>query len=694
MSEPSVVNVLIVDHAGADAERIAKTLRENGYPLELNQTDQAEQASNTIAYQPLDLVLLRLSQGLPTLAETRQMVVESEQDVALIAVVDETYRQPGKSASLLREGADNYVFLDDIAHLVAVVHKELVQLSARRQGDSYATRFKENESRTQSLLENTQEAIAYIHEGVHAYANPAYVRLFGYEHKDDLAHIQLMHMVPPVYRDALKSVLRRSIRAGKAIEPVEMVGLRANGTTLPILLECAPIRMNDEPCSQIIVRDAESNKQAYNQQLEDLIKYDDMTGLYSRRYFLEALELSHQGSLIYILFPDYAKVRLTMGFDAAAKFIREAANLVKGLLSADDLVAYFATEVFTVYVPEKSSTQPQALAEQICTTLTGHAFQLVGKMFTATCSIGICKVDSSEETIAQILSHADSACEAARQKGGNQVVIYTPPPVEKKGGINPQDEVTLQLIQNALTNGLLSLSYQPIVSFENAEEARYKAYLQITEEGSDPQPIEKMGAVAARYGAMGALDKWTIVQGLSTLVDVQQTGTKPPILFMRISYNSILDKGFFDWLSKYVKDSHLPEESLVLEIKEDNAEEYFEETKALRTRLRELGCGIALSRFGGKAHSEYLLKEIMPDFIKLDGSMIERMSKSKDENSRRSMANLAELAQELGIRMVAADVATAPQMASIWQFGITLVQGNMVAEAGPELDFDFRQYAG
>ena len=34
------------------------------------------------------------------------------------------------------------------------------------------------------------------------------------------------------------------------------------------------------------------------------------------------------------------------------------------------------------------------------------------------------------------------------------------------------------------------------------------------------------------------------------------------------------------------------------------------------------------------------------------------------------------------------------QMASIWQFGVTLVQGNMVAEAGPKLDFDFKQYAG
>ena len=44
--------------------------------------------------------------------------------------------------------------------------------------------------------------------------------------------------------------------------------------------------------------------------------------------------------------------------------------------------------------------------------------------------------------------------------------------------------------------------------------------------------------------------------------------------------------------------------------------------------------------------------------------------------------------------VIAAYIASAPQMASIWQFGVTLVQGNMVAEAGPTLDFDFKQFVG
>ena len=696
MSSSSVINLLIVDRSRSDIDHIVKTLRGDGYQIELIETDQTEAVRNAIDYQPLDLILLRLAENLPTLAELRLMVAEAQQDIPIIAVMDDEGRAQYRSARLLEEGADNFFYLDDADHLVAVVRKELRHLQARKRERSFETRFKESETRSQALLENIQEAIAYIHEGLHAYANPAYLRLFGYEDQSELAAIQLVHMVPPGYRDALKSVLRRGIRSGKAVEPVELVGVRRNGQTFPILLECAPTRMNDEPCTQVIVRDATPEKSAYNQQLEDLLKFDDTTGLYSRRFFLETLEINHNGTVLYILLTDYAAIRYAMGFEAIEQFVIEVAGLFKEMLALDDVAANFASGVFTIFIPANSPTDPRDLAERIHTTIAEHSFQINGKLFTTTCCIGICQARDSHESAVQILSHADRACEMARQKGGNQIEMYAPPKEERSGraAISEQDEATLRLIRNALTKGRLSMMYQPIVSFENAEEARYKVYLQIMDENDKPQSMEKLGPVAVRYGVMGALDKWTIIRSLGMLLEIQRAAAKPPILFVRISRNSLADKEFFDWLKKRFQDSRLSGHYLVLEIKEDNADDSFEETTQLRARLREVGCGLALSHFGGKAHSERLLKELYPEYIKLDGSLIERLAKAKDENSRRAMATLAQQAQELKTRVVAAGVSTAPQMASIWQFGVTLVQGSMVAEAGPRLDFDFKQYAG
>ncbi len=697
MSSPSVINLLIIDRSRSDIDHIAQTLRGDGYQIELLNTDQTETARNAIEYQPMDMILLRVAENLPTLADVRLMVTEAGQDIPIIAVMDDASRVHYRPARLLGEGADNFFHLDDADHLVAVVRAELRHQQARKRERSFEIRFKESEIRTQALLENIQEAIAYIHEGVHAYANPAYLRLFGYEAPDELATIQLVHMVPPGYRDALKSVLRRSIRSGKAVEPVELVGVRRNGQTFPILLECAPTRMNDEPCTQIIVRDATPKRSAYDQQLENLLKYDDTTGLYSRRYFMETLEINHNGAVLYILLTDYAAIRYAMGFEAIEQFVVEAVGLFKEMLALDDMAAHFASGVFTIFVPASSPTNPQDLAERIRMVIAEHSFQVGGRLFTTTCCVGVCQAHDAHESAVQILAHADRACEAARQKGGNQIEVYAPPREDQRSGratISPQDEAILRLIRTALSKGRLSLTYQPIVSFENAEEARYKVYLQLMDDEDKPQSMDKLGAVAVRYNVMGALDKWTIIRGLGMLLDIQRAAVKPPILFVRLSRNSLTDREFFDWLAKRFQDSRLAGHYLVLEVKEDNADDCFEETKQLRARLRELGCGLALSHFGGKTHSERLLKELVPDYIKLDGSLIERLAKAKDENSRKAMADLARQAQGLKTRVVAAGVSTAPQMASIWQFGVTLVQGNMVAEAGPRLDFDFRQFAG
>lgn len=696
MSEPSVINLLIVDRSRSDIDHIAKTLRGDGYQIELINTDQVETVRSAIDYQPLDLILLRLTNDLPTIAEVRLMVAEARQDIPIIVVLDDGDRPQHKPARLIDEGADNYFYLDDADHLMAVVRKELRHLEARKREKSFETRFKESEVRSQALMEHIQEALAYIHEGVHTYANPAYLRLFGYENKEELANIQLVHMVPPGYRDALKSVLRRSIRSGKPVEPVELSGVRSNGQTFPILLECAPTRINDEPCTQIIVRDATPEKTVYNQQLEDLIKFDEITGLYSRRFFVENLELNHDGAVLYLLFTDYSAIRYALGFEAIDRFMVEATGLIKKMLTAQDMAGVFASGVITIFVPANSATEPMALADNLRKAIAEFSFKINGKLFTTTCCIGVCNGHDSHFSAIQILANADRACEAARQKGGNQVEVYEPPKDERSGraAISEQDEASIRLIRNALTKGRLSLIYQPIVSFENAEEARYKVYLRLLDDSDKPQPMDKLGAVAVRYGLMSTLDKWTLIHSLKTLMEIQQAGATPPALFVRISRNSLHDKEFVDWLSKRIKESRLAGNRIVLEVKEDNADDCFEETRQLRGSLRELGCGLALSHFGGKSHSDRLLKELLPDYIKLDGSLIERMSKAKDEKSRLAMSELTQQAQELKTQVVAAGVSTAPQMASIWQFGVTLVQGNMVAEAGPNLDFDFRQYAG
>ena len=100
MPDHSLINLLLVDRFPADIEHVVQTLHGDGYQLETTQTDRLESAREAIDYQPLDLILLRITENIPTLAELRAMIVESQQDIPLIAIVDDEHRQTQRPARL------------------------------------------------------------------------------------------------------------------------------------------------------------------------------------------------------------------------------------------------------------------------------------------------------------------------------------------------------------------------------------------------------------------------------------------------------------------------------------------------------------------------------------------------------------------------------------------------------------------
>jgi len=58
VSDPSDINLLIVDRSRSDIEHIVTTLRADGHRIELVEADTVDQTRNAIDYQLLDLILL------------------------------------------------------------------------------------------------------------------------------------------------------------------------------------------------------------------------------------------------------------------------------------------------------------------------------------------------------------------------------------------------------------------------------------------------------------------------------------------------------------------------------------------------------------------------------------------------------------------------------------------------------------
>lgn len=705
MSDQTILNLLVVDSSLSDIEAIARTLRNAGYVLEQPlQADKDNQVTDFIKFKPLDLIIVRLTAGLPELGSVHQRLAAEEKDIPLLVALDE----PGQvnPVDLLRAGADNLFLLNQPEHLVLVVNKELAQLRIRQQVRSYEIRLKETESRSRALMDSAQDAIAYIHEGAHIYANPAYLELFGYQSEEELEGITLINMVIRSDQNGLKGYLRDTMK-GKRLEPIALTGLTNAGDEMPITIRCIPTHINEEPCLQIVIntsagqvdprleQDFEQRKRELEAEFAEAQSRDLLTGLYHRTHFinyLNDLRKKHPkagGSLLYMLLNDYRKINQDQGLEPLDQLLRDLGPLITKLSSSVKgcVTARFSDAVFVLYYPADDA---EDFAKHLARQVSEHSSHAAGQLVSSHVSVGICPIRPDHNNALQIIDHADRACEDARQRGPNQVAIYTP----RVSAKNPEEESTAELVRDALRQRRLSLCYQAIANFQDGSEERYKVYLQLKDGTGQKVSLGTIVPAAEKFGLMAKLDRWTIESSLETLTTRYQEAGKAPSLFIRVSDNSVTDKEFCGWLAKQIKDTGLSPELVVVEVAEDLAERRFKEVKAQRQALKKLGCGFALSHFGGKSHSERILKAMRPDYAKLDISLIEKLAKAKDDASREAMSTITELTRELEVRVIAADMTSPNQMTNIWQFGVTLMQGDMVHPQSNEMDFDFAEFSG
>lgn len=166
---------------------------------------------------------------------------------------------------------------------------------------------------------------------------------------------------------------------------------------------------------------------AANQRLDELANTDELTGMYSRRRFLELAEgvrlgAPDGGACIALLDLDrFKQVNDTYGHLAGDAVIRSASKAILGQCREGDLPGRYGGEELVVCLPDGTLEQGMAVAERIRQTLCDNPVVYEGQTIEVTVSIGVAAYRAGE-TLAQWLSRADSALYEAKHAGRNRCV--------------------------------------------------------------------------------------------------------------------------------------------------------------------------------------------------------------------------------------------------------------------------------
>ena len=684
----SVINLLVIDHSLTNAEPITQALRTEGFMVQPTRSDQIQDIGNIIAVKAIDAILLHLSSALPDIVSVRGQITAAGKDIPVIALYDS--EQIAKPLSILQAGADAAAAYDDSETALLLLRKELEHRQLREHARSLENQLQETEARSRRLLDNTSDAIAFIHEGAHAYANQAYASLFGYETPDDLLGITLMDMIESRFHDPIKVVLRNTIKTGQEQAPLEITAVSKNGDVFPVAIICTPTRIDGEPCLQLLVR---PTGVVPNEAAEAAPKVEDRTKIYTRSTFAQHIDSlltagQAEGGVFYILLNEHRTITQSLGLEAGDALIHDIGQLLTAQIGHEGILARIADAVFAVYIQDVTPNNASDIGKRLQQTVDENVSHYNKRLISTKSSVGICLVNGYYKTALDILSHANEACELARQDSSEKVVIYKLDTSELDQ--EAQEIAVVELIEEAIAAGRIKLLYQPIASFQGDSANRYHISLQVSDADQQVLQLESYRRIAESHQLMLKLDRWAIASALKAIA--KRPAKSLTQLFVPISVNTVDDNKFVQWLESSLEQAGVEGTSLVLEISELTAEHYFEAVRPLRAQLVRLQCRFAISDFASTEQSERLLQNLKPDIVRLKTDLIERISRSRNEEALKRLAALTESAQKNGALIIASNVSTPQQMASIWQYGASMAQGSVVQDPSETMDFDFSQF--
>jgi PAS domain-containing protein len=279
------VNLLVTDRSPESAEHINSLLRNSGIKIHVIHADTSVDVKRSLDHDsPVLILYADPDKSDAPLDEIAELAAAFNVPLALFT----TMENPEKLSKLLAETAcfvinseNEDLLTDSVSRLIRSSEKE-------QQHDIRQQYLEELEHRYNLLLDSSRDAIAYVHEGLHVYANRAYLEALRIEEESEIAAISLLEILSAEGVN-FKTVLKGLSKGSFPTEALEVNVRRPDGSDFEASLMFSPARYDGEDCTQMMMQ----RKDAANElaaELERMRITDPLTQLHNRKAFAKALD--------------------------------------------------------------------------------------------------------------------------------------------------------------------------------------------------------------------------------------------------------------------------------------------------------------------------------------------------------------------------------------------------------------------
>jgi len=525
------------------------------------------------------------------------------------------------------------------------------------------------------------------------WSNPAYSRITGYSAEEIRGRRPQEFVLTPENNLPPEEIENFKYDLGKFQSGTEelILNRRKNGDYFWNQLTFAVVDGEAEEDTRIILicRDVTSQVE-HVKELEEArnrLKYqaehDDLTGVANRSrlssYLQEKIattgEAANQIGILHIDLDHFKDINDSHGHGAGDAVLRHVAKAMRKALGDKGLVARIGGDEFIAVVADPSGPeQMEALCNRILEGLSRpvkvdhHHLRVAG-------SVGLVLADPSRSSASDLINRADIALYAAKKSGRSQLAWYT----DALGAQYRQRRQILARLDQDLEAGDLRLLMEPQYCMTTRQIVGYEVCAQWLHPSEGLVDPVKLLSSQEDVKRIVRIERFALDHGLAEVKRLREASNIPFFMSVNLTGASLRSDGFVETVAQLCEEAAMSPEDVIIELDEKIIR--FDEPDGLTRVIGELsqvGCKIALDRFGGGHGGAGQLIYLDADLVKISPDLVEGIE--AEDNKRALVKSVIRLAGNLGLETVANGVDRPEQAAILRDFGCTRVQGRMISE--------------
>ncbi len=578
--------------------------------------------------------------------------------------------------------------------LVAVMNDVGSQIGEFVERKRAEVALQDSEKRMRSVLDNVSDGLATIDStGMIETANPAVVKLFGYE-EQELVGQPAEILIATTHRSGFTNYLQHRLTLDIPISAAhESMGKRKGGSLFPLEFVVSSMHVGARHLFVATMRDI-SERKAHTDALEYQALHDALTGLPNRSLFgdrlrqalLSARRNQNMFGVLLLDLDRFKDINDALGHDRGDTLLQEVTARLRGVLRATDTVARLGGDEFAVLTTDaKHPDDIVATARKILAALEGP-FAIADQMVETGASIGIALYPVHGDDPTTLLRRADVAMYVAKRSGGGHA-LYAP---EQEAQTLRRSGLAGEL-RRSIPQGELVLQYQPQATLATGAIRSVEALVRWNNPREGMLPPDRFLPMAEEMGIIHPLTAWVLDNALAQLSRWIAAGLDVS-MSVNVSPRCIEDHSLEEMVARALETSKVDPQRLTLEITEGVAMAAAA-AKSL-ARLSEMHVRLSLDDFGTGYSSLLYLMRLPVDEIKIDRSFVSDLA--TDPDSGAIVRSAVGLGHNLGLRVVAEGLQDRAAETILLEAGCDAAQGFLIGRPMDEAEITalLREQAG